>query len=93
MKYPISYPTVPKPPDGYTSTPWLRCSVEFVFEGLRFMDGVLPARTVMDQMVASSGAGVPSGKVRSAYIDPSITLICRLWYAIHQKIIFYASYT
>lgn len=65
IKYPIAHPAVPRPRDGYASTPWLRCTVEFVYDGLRFGDGVIPSRGILEQMVGSSGAGSPVGKVRT----------------------------
>ena len=66
VKYPIAHPHVPKPPDGYSTTPWLRCTVEFVYEGLRFLDGILPARATLEALSVAAGPGIPVGKVRAS---------------------------
>jgi hypothetical protein len=55
--YPVKNPEVPSPPAGYTSTPWIRCSVEIVLDGLRFGDGQIP-----DDLLALSDGG-PSTNV------------------------------
>jgi hypothetical protein len=57
--YPIKNPEVPSPPVGYHSTPWLRCSVELVLDGLRFGDGVIP--DVLD--CSGAGPSTAVGKV------------------------------
>lgn len=57
--YPVKNPEVPSPPDGYQSTPWLRCSVELVLDGLRFGDGVIP--DVLD--FSGAGPSTAVGKV------------------------------
>ena len=60
--YPVKNPEVPSPPVGYSSTPWLRCSVELVLDGLRFGDGVIP--DVLD--FSGAGPSTAVGKVGQA---------------------------
>jgi hypothetical protein len=69
--YPIKNPEVPSPPVGYASTPWLRCNVELVLDGLRYGDGVIP--DVMD----FSGAG-PSTTVGKA--SPPMRIVSELMF-------------
>jgi len=69
--YPVKNPDVPSPPVGYQSTPWLRCSVELVLDGLRFVDGVIP--DVLD----FSGAG-PSTAVGK--VSPLIKILSKLMF-------------
>jgi hypothetical protein len=57
--YPIKNPEVPSPPAGYQLTPWLRCKVELVLDGLRFGDGVIP--DILD--FSDSGPSTMVGKV------------------------------
>ena len=57
--YPVKNPEVPSPPDGYQSTPWLRCTLELVLDGLRFGDGVIP--DVLD--FSGAGPSTAVGKV------------------------------
>lgn len=77
--YPIPNPEVPKPPPGYRSTPWARCTVEAVYCGLLFTDGDIP-----DDLNRGDVAG-PSrdpNKVRadhSAMQSVSSWLTFRLW--------------
>jgi hypothetical protein len=69
--YPVKNPEVPSPPAGYQSTPWLRCSVELVLDGLRFGDGVIP--DVLD----FSGAG-PSTAVGK--VSPPMKIVSELMF-------------
>ena len=50
---------MPAPPVGYRSTPWFRCTIELVLDGLRFGDGVVP--DVLD--FSDAGPSVTNGKV------------------------------
>lgn len=50
MKYPILHPPVPPAPRGYAPTPWARCTVEAVFGGLLFEDGVIPSMSELETM-------------------------------------------
>jgi hypothetical protein len=69
--YPVKNPEVPSPPAGYQSTPWLRCNVELVLDGLRFGDGVIP--DVLD----FSGAG-PSTAVGK--VSPPMRILSELMF-------------
>lgn len=62
IKYPVLHPPVPAPPEGYESTPWIRCKVKLVLAGYRFGDGVIPS---LDTMLRDdSSIGHVAGKVR-----------------------------
>lgn len=41
---------MPPAPQGYAPTPWARCIVEAVFDGLLFEDGVIPSTSELDIM-------------------------------------------
>ena len=65
--YPVKNPEVPSPPDKYQSTPWLRCSVELVLDGLRFGDGVIP--DVLDFSGAGSSTAVGKVSLDSGFLS------------------------
>jgi hypothetical protein len=69
--YPVKNPEVPSPPVGYQSTPWLRCNVELVLDGLRFGDGVIP------DILDFSGAG-PSTAVGK--VSPPMKIVSELMF-------------
>lgn len=60
--YPVNNPEVPAPPAGYQSTPWMRCTVELVLDGLRFGNGQVP--DVLD--FSDAGPSNMVGKVHQA---------------------------
>jgi hypothetical protein len=68
--HPVRNPEVPSPPVGYSSTPWLRCSVELVLDGLRFGDGVIP--DVLDFSGAGSSTAVGKVSLESGFVSELI---------------------
>ncbi|WVQ81912.1 hypothetical protein IAT38_004039 [Cryptococcus sp. DSM 104549] len=56
IKYPIIHPTVPPCPEGYAPTPWARCMVDGVLDGLHFQDGVIPHMSELEKLVASGSS-------------------------------------
>ncbi|OWZ43190.1 DNA replication ATP-dependent helicase Dna2 [Cryptococcus neoformans C23] len=50
IKYPILHPAVPPAAQGYAPTPWARCTVEAVFGGLLFEDGVIPSTSELERI-------------------------------------------
>lgn len=63
VRYPILHPDVPPPPEGFTSTPWLRCTVRHIFHGIHFADGKAPDATALLRASSSSAGGSASSKV------------------------------
>lgn len=41
---------MPPAPQGYAPTPWARCTVEAVFGGLLFEDGVIPSTSELERI-------------------------------------------
>lgn len=59
-RWPALHPPIPVPPDGYAPTPWARCTVDAVFQGLRFEVGAIPD---LEQVPFAAAQGIAPGKV------------------------------
>jgi hypothetical protein len=61
-RWPALHPPIPLPPDEYVPTPWARCTVDAVFQGLRFEVGGIPD---LEQVPFAAAQGAAPGKVGS----------------------------
>ncbi|KAK8854820.1 hypothetical protein IAR55_003559 [Kwoniella newhampshirensis] len=86
LRYPIINPVVPPAPPGYTPTPWVRCTVDAVFDGLRFGDGTIPKPS---EIISDELGGTSYGKTLVVTLtksgDRRVVHLKERWADLHIK--------
>nr|XP_031860000.1 uncharacterized protein CI109_004607 [Kwoniella shandongensis]KAA5527072.1 hypothetical protein CI109_004607 [Kwoniella shandongensis] len=86
VRYPIINPIVPPAPSGYKPTPWVRCTVDMVLDGLSFGDGVIPS---LSEMNTNESASTSFGKTLIVTLTDSgnqrVVHLKERWADLHIK--------